>query len=77
MGRPAFTWNDSLIQDRAEYQYSSAEWEAASHDKGLYQRMTEETYDPELPEEFDRIMNVPHPDFEFLAERGDRITENP
>lgn len=65
VGRPAKTWNDSLREDREAYQYSSAEWEAASHDKELYKRMTEETYDPELPEEFDRILNLERSHIDF------------
>lgn len=55
VGRPAFTWNESLAEDRQQYPYSSEEWELAAPDKTLVKRMTEVIFDPDLAEEYDYL----------------------
>jgi hypothetical protein len=67
-GRPVITWKDSLTSDRQQYDYSSAEWEEAASDKLLIKRMTEELFDPDLPEEFDSIVEDAISDIDDIIE---------
>lgn len=61
IGRPVFTFLDSLLNDFQQYSYNSQDWEAHSSDKQLIKGMTEEIYDENMPEEFD-YENIAEPD---------------